>query len=112
VGVLALRGPSSRRRFGGKRVPLDDRNFSEMPGERLSRCKTGHAGTNHHRMISCRIRHVSSWCFKRIKPSLSDLIQNNGERRHKLGSRLLPPLRLQLKGRGTSERLSQMSKRL
>jgi hypothetical protein len=111
--MLALRGPSSRRRFGGKRVPLDDRNLSEMPGERLSRRKTGHAGTDHHRMVSCRIRHVFLQVFQKDrKPSLSDLIQNNGERRHKLAADCCRQCACDLKDAARPNDYQSMSKRL
>ena len=67
-GMLALRRAASGRGLGGKHVPLDDRDFPEMPGDRLSGRKAGHAGANNHGMTSCKIWHVFllGWDLKRI----------------------------------------------
>ena len=58
MGMLALRRAASGRGLGGKHVPLNDRDFPEMPGDRLSGRKAGHAGANNHGMTSCKIWHV------------------------------------------------------
>jgi hypothetical protein len=70
VAMLALRCPSSRRRFHGKHIPLDHRDFPEMPGDRLSGRKAGHAGADHHGMTSCRIRHVLLLTASMSRPAL------------------------------------------
>ena len=58
MGMLGLRRAAPWRGLGGKHVPLDDRDFPEMPGDRLSGRKAGHAGANNHGMTSCKIWHV------------------------------------------------------
>src|SRR6266850_8503949 len=58
MGMLGLRRAASGRGLGGKHVPLDDRDFPEMPRDRLSGRKAGHAGANNHRMTSAKIWHV------------------------------------------------------
>ena len=71
MGMLGLRRAASRRGLGGKHVPLDDRDFPEMPGDRLSGCKAGHAGANNHGMTSCRI-----WHLFLLGGSMSNWIEN------------------------------------
>jgi hypothetical protein len=56
--MLALRRAAPWRGLGGQHVPLDDRDLREMPGNRLSGGKAGHAGANNHGMTSCKIWHV------------------------------------------------------
>jgi hypothetical protein len=58
MGMLALRRAAPWRGLGGQHVPLDDRDFPEMPGDRLSGRQPGHAGANNHGMTSCKIWHV------------------------------------------------------
>ena len=58
MGMLGLRRAASGRRLGGKHVPLDHRDLREMPGDRLSGRKAGHASANNHGMTSCMIWHV------------------------------------------------------
>src|SRR5215216_1103111 len=97
MGMLGLRRAASGRGLGGKHVALDDRDFPEMPGDRLSGGKAGHAGANNHGMTSCNIWHVFllGGDLKRInehvgpaapgKPSLSDYFWGDGEGHHKFG---------------------------
>jgi hypothetical protein len=58
VAMLALWCPPSGGRLRGQHIPLDDRDFREMPGDRLSGGKAGHAGPDNHGMPSCMIWHV------------------------------------------------------
>ncbi len=58
MGMLGLRRAASGRSVGGKHVPFDDRDFPEMPRDRLSGRKAGHAGANNHGMASAKIWHV------------------------------------------------------
>ena len=58
MGMLGLRRAASGRGLGENTSPLDDRDFPEMPGDRLSGRKAGHAGANNHGMTSCKIWHV------------------------------------------------------
>jgi hypothetical protein len=57
MGMLGLRRPASGRSLDGKQVALDDRDSLEMPGDRLSGRKAGHAGANNHGVTSCGICH-------------------------------------------------------
>ena len=57
VGVLGLWRAGPRRRLRRKHITLQHRHFPEMPGKSLSGGKPGHAGANHHSMISCETLH-------------------------------------------------------
>jgi len=80
MGMLGLRRAASGHGLGGKHVALDDRDFPEMPGDRLSRRKAGHAGANHHGVTSRKICH-------RLPPGRENVEQNQNESTKRCGRR-------------------------